>query len=168
MCEASWNWRSIMSELKEYLVNRWRGDRVTGPHSVFQSWRRRWFTMMCARIQRSCRAWSTQVSNKQTLQLSVSSKDAYRPWRPREATSVPGELIFATKRCGRVPLTFIYFQRTLSAPLKMIFTVIGPFQGQMYWSVSSGLEIVGNVNERRWCHFPLSVPLRSPIAEFLK
>lgn len=69
--------------------------------SVFQSWRRRWCTMMCARIQRSCIAWPTQVFTKQSLRLSVNSKDVFRPWRPREAAYVPGELISATRRCGK-------------------------------------------------------------------
>lgn len=75
---------------------------------VFQNWRTRWCTTTCVRIRRSCRAWSTPVLNKQNLQLSVSSEDAYTPWRPREATSVPGELISATKRwVGRVRLIYI-------------------------------------------------------------
>lgn len=83
---------------------------------VFQSWRRRWCTTMCARIRRSCRAWSTQVFIKQTLQLSVSSKDAYRPWKPRGATSVPAELTCVTKRCVRVLLTWNHF--IFCGPLK--------------------------------------------------
>lgn len=83
---------------------------------MFQSWRRRWCTTMCARIRRSCRAWSTQVFIKQTLQLSVSSKDAYRPWKPRGATSVPAELTCVTKRCVWVLLTWNHF--IFCGPLK--------------------------------------------------
>lgn len=105
---------------------------------VFQSWRRRWCTTMCARIRRSCRAWSTQVFIKQTLQLSVSSKDAYRPWKPRGATSVPAELTCVTKRCVRVLLTWNHF--IFCGPLKKkkscIFQAFWGFfvQGKMYRS----------------------------------
>lgn len=63
--------------------------------------------MMCVRTQRSCRALSTLVFTKQTLQLSVSSDGACRPWKQREATYVPEELISATRRCGGVPSTYV-------------------------------------------------------------
>lgn len=117
----------------------WSGNRgVLSDWTAFvlQSWRRRWCTTMCVRIKRSCRAWSTQVSNTPTLRLSLSSKDAYRPWRPREATSVPGELISGTKRCGRVSLTLIHFQRTFSVPSKRIFSVaLVLFEGVDLWII---------------------------------
>lgn len=98
---------------------------------VFQSWWRRWCTMMCVRIRRNCRAWSTHMFNRQPPQLSASSKGACTPWSPREATYVPGDLISATRRYG---------QNHQHASLVHS-------GGQLRQSVDSWLEIDGGAND---------------------